>query len=66
MSAARFTSEQKERILAAYLGGEKISSIAKRFKCDPSYPGLLAKRRGGTRRNPAKACRNRLISEAAR
>ncbi len=46
MSAPRLDSETKDKIVAEYLAGVKIHEIAKRFRVDPSYPGLLARRRG--------------------
>lgn len=46
MSAPRLTSTDKGNILAAYVSGEPIKSISERFGVHPSYPGLLAKRRG--------------------
>ncbi|KAB2655915.1 hypothetical protein F9K94_15420 [Brucella tritici] len=46
MSAPRLTSTDKGNILSAYVSGEPIKSISERFGVHPSYPGLLAKRRG--------------------
>lgn len=46
MSAPRLTEAQKCEILAAYLEGERSTTIAARFGVHISYPGLLAKRHG--------------------
>lgn len=46
MSAPRFTKAEKDAILDAYAEGESAGVIAARFGCDPSYPGLLTRRRG--------------------
>jgi hypothetical protein len=46
MSAPRLTPTQKNEIIAAYESGEAVKLIAERFNVDPSYPSLLAMRRG--------------------
>ena len=50
MSAPRLDKATKDKIVAAYVAGEKVADIAKRFGVDPTYPGLLARRRGHSMR----------------
>jgi len=45
MGAPRLSSKQKNQIVNEYASGVKSSLIASRFGIDPSYPGLLARRR---------------------
>lgn len=52
MSSPRLTDEVKAAILAAYVDGLPVKIIAERFNCDPSYPPILAKRRGIEVRRP--------------
>lgn len=46
MSAPRLDKATKDRIVAAYVAGDKVADIAERFGVHPSYPGMLAGRRG--------------------
>lgn len=46
MSAPRLTEKQKQAIVQAYVDGIKNEVIAAEFEVDPSYPAILAKRRG--------------------
>lgn len=39
-----FTLEQRRQILADYLGGASLKSIASRYGCDQSYPAHLKRR----------------------
>ena len=41
----RFSDSIKRRIVAAYVSGDPVDTIAARFGCHRSYPGTLAKRR---------------------
>lgn len=64
----RFTEATRQGILKAYLHGTPVAVIAATFGCDPSYPGLLANRRGAGgcrwtdqhRRNMAESARVRM------
>ena len=50
----KFSDRDQRRICAAYVAGEPIDDIAKRFGCHRSYPSQLAKRRAhGLRRDPS-------------
>jgi transposase-like protein len=54
MSAPRLSEFTKREIVKAYGRGDTISSIAKRYGVDESYPGTLAKRKAVQRvANPA-------------
>ncbi len=66
MSAPRLTSTDKGNILAAYVGGEPIKSISERFGVHPSYPGLLAKRRGLFLRSSAPLSPSQAVDEESR
>ena len=47
----KLSDATKAQILREYLAGEPLKQIAHRYGVDPSYPLLLAKRRGhGARR----------------
>lgn len=46
MSAPRLDKATKDKIVAAYLAGDKIADIARTFGVDASYPRLLTRRRG--------------------
>lgn len=50
MSAPRLTEAEKQKILAAYVAGEKVQVIALMAGVDESYPAHLARRRGIPRR----------------
>lgn len=63
MSAPRLTSFDKGSILAAYIVGEPIKSISERFGVHPSYPGLLAKRRGFSLRSSTTPQAPRSVDE---
>lgn len=54
----KLTAPQEHDILARYRAGEAVASIAADYLVDPSYPGLLAKRRGVKLRQSAEARRN--------
>lgn len=58
MSGPRLDNEAKAKIVAAYLAGEKIADIAKRFGVDQTYPALLARRRGHQKRPHPTDIRN--------
>ena len=61
MSAARLSANDKLRILASYEAGEKSAVIAARFGVDPSYPTILARRRGSTLRQPDLAAKMKAV-----
>ncbi|MFI0847782.1 hypothetical protein [Mesorhizobium sp. IMUNJ 23232] len=44
------TEDDRQNILRRYVAGEPVTKIAKRFGVATSYPTILAKRRGITRR----------------
>lgn len=46
MSGTRLTSAQKAEMLEDWMAGRPCAWIAEKYGVDPSYPGLLAKRRG--------------------
>lgn len=50
MSSPRLTAEEKRALLDRYLAGEKLDALATAFGVDRSYPVILARRRGVTRR----------------
>lgn len=55
MSAPRLDKTTKDKIVAAYLAGEKIADIARRFGVDQTYPRLLTRRRGHPVPSPREA-----------
>ena len=62
--AKRFDSATKKAILADYLAGTKIASIAAQYGCHESYPGVLAQRSGNPQRVDA-ITRGRMADRAS-
>lgn len=48
------TEDAREEILRRYLAGEPVAKIAERFGVSPSYPTILARRRGVQRKMKAE------------
>lgn len=64
MSAPRLSVAEKNAIVAAYIAGEPLKAIAARFNVDPSYPSLIARRRGLSRRHDGmKAALERAVGQ---
>lgn len=55
MSAPRLDKDTKDKIIAAYLAGDKIDDMAKKFGVHRSYPCHLARRRGVKLRRPCRS-----------
>lgn len=59
MSGPRLSDAAKDAIAAAWCAGRSGASIAREFGVDPSYPTILARRRGLTRQPlPREAVRS--------
>ena len=52
MSAPRLQDSDKAAMVAAYMAGEPSARVAERYGVDPTYPRILASRRGVAPRRP--------------